>query len=149
MVQAIPEGYHSITPYLAVHDARGAIEFYKQAFGATELFRMEDGDRVGHAELQIGSSRIMLADEHPEIGARGPRAYGGSPVQLMLYVENVDEVVQRAEAAGAKITRPVSTQFYGDRNGGLEDPYGHTWFVATHVEDVSPEEMERRMKEQH
>lgn len=144
-VNHIPEGYHSVTPYLVVDGAARAIEFYKQAFGAEEVFRMEDeGGRVGHAEIKIGDSHVMLADEHPEMGARGPRALGGSPVSLMLYVGDVDAVVGRAVEAGAKLTRPVENQFYGDRTGGVEDPFGHAWYVATHVEDVPPEELKAR-----
>jgi PhnB protein len=149
-VQPIPEGYHSVTPYLVVNGASRAIEFYARAFGACELFRMsEPGGRVGHAELQVGDSRIMLADESPESGARGPQTIGGSPVTLLLYVPDVDATVERAVAAGAKLVRPVADQFYGDRSGGLTDPFGHVWFVATHVEDVPPEEMERRARAKH
>lgn len=145
MVKAIPEGQHSLTPYLYVSNAREAIEFYKQAFGAVELYRMDGPNgTVGHAELQIGDSRIMLADEHPEMGARSPKTVGGTASSLLLYVENVDQVVARAVQAGATIVRPVADQFYGDRSGGIRDPAGHSWFIATHVEDVAPEEMERR-----
>lgn len=144
-VKPIPEGYHSLTPYLIVRNAAGAIDFYKEAFGAQELFRMPaPGDRIGHAELQVGDSRVMLADEHPEIGAVGPETRGGSTVGMMLYVEDVDTVVSRAVNAGAKLDRPVENQFYGDRMGSLTDPFGHQWHVATHVEDVSAEEMQRR-----
>jgi PhnB protein len=144
-VKPIPEGYHRVTPYLIVDGASAAIDFYKQIFGATELFRLAGPDgKLGHAELQIGDSRIMLADEFPAMGARGPRSMGGSPVKLLLYVEDVDALVARAVAAGAKLVRPVEDQFYGDRAGGLEDPFGHYWHVATHKEDVSPEEMEKR-----
>jgi PhnB protein len=144
-VKPIPDGYHVLTAYLIVNGADKAIEFYKKAFGATELFRLGGPDgRVGHAELKIGDSRLMLADEFPEMGARGPRTIGGSPVRILIYVENVDVVVERAIAAGAKVVRPVENQFYGDRAGGLEDPFGHYWHVATHVEDVPPEEMAKR-----
>ncbi len=144
-VKSIPDGHHAVTPYLIIDGAARAIDFYKTAFGATELFRLAQPDgRVGHAELQIGDSRIMLADEFPEMGARGPRAVGGTPVTLHLYIDDVDAVVARAIAAGAKVLRPVQDQFYGDRSGMLEDPFGHYWHVATHTEDVSPEEMERR-----
>jgi PhnB protein len=144
-VKPIPEGYHSVTPYLIVDGAAQAIEFYKQAFGAVEAFRMDiPGGKVGHAELKIGDSYLMLADEHPAMGARGPKTVGGSPISLVLYVEDVDAVVARAVEAGAKLTRPVADQFYGDRTGGVEDPFGHAWYVATHVEDVSSEEMEKR-----
>lgn len=145
MVKAIPEGYHSVTPYLIIDGAASAIEFYKNAFGATELFRFPAPEgRIGHAELQIGTSRIMLADEYPDMGYRGPVSLGGTPVSLMLYVEDVDAVVDRAVKAGASLERPVADQFYGDRVGGLTDPFGHVWHVATHVEDVSGEEMQRR-----
>ncbi len=144
-VKPIPEGYHSVTPYLVVKGAVRAIEFYEKAFGARQLFRMMGPDgRVGHAELEIGDSRVMLADEHPEIGARSPQSIGGSPVTIHLYVEDVDATVARALSAGAQLTRPVADQFYGDRNGGLTDPFGHVWFVATHTEDVPADELERR-----
>jgi PhnB protein len=146
----IPDGYHAVTPYLIVKGAARAIDFYVKAFGARELFRMPQPDgRVGHAELQIGDSRVMLADEHPEIGARSPQAIGGSPVTIHLYVEDVDATVSRAVQAGARLDRPVADQFYGDRNGGLTDPFGHVWFVATHKEDVPPDELERRAAAQH
>ena len=144
-LKPIPDGYHSVTPYLIVDDAARAMEFYKRAFGATEVFRWEAPDgRVGHAEIKIGDSHVMLADEHPEIGARGPRSIGGSPISLLLYVEDVDATVGQAVEAGARLTRPVANQFYGDRTGGVEDPFGHVWHVATHVEDVPPEELEKR-----
>ena len=145
-VRSIPENYHSITPYLIVGDAKAAIEFYQQAFAATELFRLPMADgRVGHAELKIGDSIIMLADEFPEMDAKSPHAYGGSPVSLLIYVEDVNTAFPRAIAAGGKETRPLKDQFYGDRSGTLVDPFGHKWTLATHVEDVSPEEMQRRM----
>lgn len=141
----IPEGYHSITPYLIVTGAAGAIEFYKHAFGAKEVLRIPHPDgRIGHAELQMGDSRIMLADEFPEMGARSPMSLGGTPVSVLLYVEDVDEVTRRALAAGAKMLRPVKDRFYGDRTGTLSDPFGHQWTIATHKEDVSPEEMQKR-----
>jgi PhnB protein len=144
-VKPIPDGYHTLTPYLIVDGAAGAIEFYKTAFGAIELMRLGGpGGKVGHAALKIGDLVVMLADEFPEMGARGPRSIGGSPVRILLYVENVDEVVAKAVAAGATLVRPVEDQFYGDRAGGVEDPSGHYWHLATHKEDVSPEEMERR-----
>jgi PhnB protein len=147
MVKPIPEGYHSITPYLYVSNAREAIEFYKQAFGAVELFRMEGPKgTIGHAELQLGDSRLMLADEDPAMGVRSPKSVGGTASSLLLYVENVDEVVARAVKAGGTITRPVANQFYGDRTGGVQDPSGHSWYIATHVEDVPPAELERRAK---
>jgi len=141
----IPDGYRTATPYLIIKGAADAIEFYKRAFGATELLRMADPHgRVGHAEIKIGDSVIMLADEHPAMGYRGPRSLGGSSVSILLYLEDVDGVFERAVKAGAKAQRPVADQFYGDRSGTLEDPFGHVWTVATHVEDVPPEEMQRR-----
>jgi len=141
----IPDGYRTATPYLIIKGAAEAIEFYKRAFGATELLRMADPQgRVGHAEIKIGDSVIMLADEHPAMGYRGPRSLGGSSVSILLYLEDVDAVFERALKAGAKAQRPVVDQFYGDRSGTLEDPFGHVWTVATHVEDVAPEEMQRR-----
>ena len=146
-VKPIPDGYHSVTPYLIVQGAAAAIDFYKKVFGAKELFRVPGpGGKVGHAELQIGDSRIMLADEHPEMDAKAPGSFGGSPVGLMLYVEDVDARFNRAVAAGAKVKKPLADQFYGDRSGTLTDPFGHQWTIATHKEDVSPEEMDRRMK---
>jgi len=141
----VPDGYHAATPYLIVKGAAEAIEFYKRAFGATELLRMADPQgRVGHAEIKIGDSVIMLADEHPAMGYRSPRSLGGSSVSILLYLENVDTVFERAVKTGARVLRPVTDQFYGDRSGTLEDPFGHVWTVATHVEDVPPEEMHRR-----
>lgn len=144
-VKPIPEGYHTATPYLIVNGAAKALEFYKQAFGATELLRMEmPGGKIGHAEIKIGDSIIMLADEYPEVDARGPRSIGGTPVSLMLYVESVDTVFNRAVAAGAKTKEPVQDRFYGDRSGKLEDPFGHVWMIATHKEDLTPEEVGKR-----
>lgn len=144
-VKPIPEGYHSVTPYLIVKDAARAIEFYKKAFGATELLRFPDpSGKVGHAEIKIGDSPIMMADEFPEMGARSPQSFGGSPVLIHLYVEDVDARVRQAVAAGAKLVRPVEDQFYGDRSGGVEDPFGYVWYLATHKEDLTPEEMRRR-----
>ncbi|MGH7264366.1 MAG: VOC family protein [Candidatus Rokuibacteriota bacterium] len=144
-VKPIPDGYHEVTPYLIVDGAARALDFYKQVFGASERMRMPSpGGKVGHAEIAIGQSVIMLADEHPDMGARGPRAVGGSPVSLMLYVPDVDATVKAAVAAGAKLVRPVEDKFYGDRTGTIEDPFGHQWHVATHTEDVSPEELTRR-----
>jgi PhnB protein len=141
----IPDGYHSATPYLIVNDAAGAIQFYKQAFGATVLVRMpKPNGKIGHAEIRIGDSIIMLADEFPEINARSPRSLGGSPVSILLYVDDVDTTFAKAVEAGAKVQRPLADQFYGDRTGGIEDPSGHVWYIATHVEDVSPEEMKKR-----
>jgi PhnB protein len=144
-VKAIPDGYHTVTPYLIVRGAAAALEFYKKAFGATESMRMEQPDgRISHAEIKIGDSHVMLADEFPEIGARSPQSLGGSPVSLLLYVEDVDRVVSQAVAAGAKVLRPVQDKFYGDRMGSLVDPFGHQWHIATHEEDVSPEETLKR-----
>ena len=145
-VKAIPDGYHSVTAYLMVDGAAGAIAFYKEAFGATELFRMADGKgRVSHAEIRIGDSVVMLADTQPGTTCSGPRSLGGSTVGLMIYLDNVDTVFTRALRAGGKSLRPLANQFYGDRSGTLEDPFGHVWTVATHVEDVPPEEIERRV----
>ncbi|MFN2515263.1 MAG: VOC family protein [Pyrinomonadaceae bacterium] len=145
-VKPIPEGYHSVTPYLIIKGAADAIEFYKKAFGATELFRMPQPDgKVGHAEIKIGDSPIMLSDEHPELGYTGPTTIGGTPVSLMIYVDDVDTVFKRAIAEGAEQQKPVQDQFYGDRSGTLKDPFGHIWTVATHKEDVTPEEMDKRM----
>ena len=144
-VKPIPEGHNRVSPYLIVAGADRALDFYKQAFGATELFRHNGPDgKVGHAEVRIGDTVVMIADEHPDFGAHGPGKFGGSPVSLHMYVEDVDAVADRAVKAGAKITRPVADQFYGDRLGTLEDPFGHTWHVSTHVEDVSMEELSRR-----
>ncbi len=144
-VKAIPEGYHTATPYLIVKDASRAIDFYKRAFGATELMRMPGpGGKIGHAEIKIGDSPIMLADEVPGMGFRSPESLGGSPISILLYVEDVDAVFSEAVAAGAKVQRPVADQFYGDRTGGVTDPFGHVWYIATHKEDVSSEEMKKR-----
>lgn len=146
-VKPIPEGYHSVTPYLIVKDAARAIEFYKKAFGARELLRLGGTEgQVGHAEIQIGDSPVMLADEHPGIGALGPQSLGGAAVSLLLYVADADAVVKQAEMAGATVERPVKDQFYGDRSGTVADPFGHKWTIATHREDVSPEEMRRRFE---
>lgn len=150
-VPHIPKDYHSVTPYLIMENASQAIDYYKKVFGAKEVFRMDGPNgKVGHAELQIGDSRIMLADENPQMNMPGQGSatrLGASPVSLYLYIEDVDKVVQRAAAAGAKILRPVQDQFYGDRNGFIQDPFGHFWGIATHVEDVSPAEMEKRVKQ--
>jgi PhnB protein len=147
-VKRIPEGYEGPTAYLIVDGAAAAIEFYKKAFGAKETGRFLNPDgKVGHADLKIGGGHIMLADSAPAMGVRGPEAFGGSPVSLCVYVEDVDRVVAQAVTAGAKLTRPVANQFYGDRTGGVTDPFGHVWYVMTHVEDVSLEEMQRRMAE--
>ena len=143
-VAPIPTGYHSVTPYLVLEGAGKAIEFYKHAFEAKELFRMPGPDgKVAHAEIKIGDSPVMLADASEEF--RGPRAFGGTPVSLMIYVEDVDRIFRQALAAGAKELRPVIDQFYGDRSGTLVDPFGHVWTVATHIEDVSMDEINRRM----
>jgi PhnB protein len=147
MVKPVPEGYHSITPYLVVDDANAAIDFYKAAFGAQEKFRMPMGDRVGHAELQIGDSVIMLADEFPDQGHLGPKSRGGTTVSLMFYVEDVDSSFRKAIDAGATEKRPVQNQFWGDRMGTLTDPFGHMWSLATHVEEVSPQEMQQRLEQ--
>jgi PhnB protein len=145
-VSPIPEGYPPVTPYLCVDDAAKALDFYKEVFGAEERMRMGSPDgRIGHAELGIGESVIMVADEFPDMGAVGPKTVGGTPVTIHLYVEDVDDTFARAIKAGAKEVRPVEDQFYGDRMGGLEDPFGHRWSVGTHIEDVSPEDMEQRM----
>ena len=147
MTKPIPDGYHSVTPYLIINGASAALDYYKRAFGATELFRMPAPEgKIGHAEIKIGDSPIMLADEFPEMGYKSPQSLGGSPVSIMIYVEDVDAVFKQAIAAGGKEQRPVKDQFYGDRSGTVEDPFGHVWHVATHKEDVSSEEMERRAK---
>ncbi len=150
-VSAIPRGYHSITPYLIVKGAKKAIEFYKKAFGAKEMMRMENskGTGIAHAELKIGDTKIMLADECPKMGAnlRSPKAYGGSPVGIHLYIKDVDSVIKRAVSAGAKLTRAAEDMFYGDRSGAVEDPYGHKWYISTHIENVSPAQMKKRFAE--
>ena len=144
-VKAIPEGYHSVTPYLIFSGAGDAIAFYKRALGAEEVMRMADpGGRIQHAEIKIGDSRIMMADEHPELQALSPKTVGGSPVSIHLYVADVDSAVERAVAAGSKLVRPVADQFYGDRVGGIEDPFGYRWFIATHKEDLTMDEIHRR-----
>ena len=144
-VKAIPEGYHTVTPYLILSGADDAIAFYKKALGAEEVMRLgSPGGKIGHAEIKIGNSRIMLADEHPELQALSPRTVGGSPVSIHLYVENADAAVERAVAAGAKLVRPVADQFYGDRVGGIEDPFGYRWFIATRKEDLTMDEIRRR-----
>lgn len=143
----VPEGYHSVTPYLAIRNAVEALDFYKRAFGATEKFRlmMPDG-RLGHAEIQLGDSIIMLSGEFPEYGGKVPETLGGTPVNIHLYVEDVDSFFKRAIEAGAKECKPVMDQFYGDRSGQLEDPFGHQWWVATHKENVPPDEMKKRLE---
>jgi PhnB protein len=147
MPKPIPDGYHTVTPYLICRGAEKAIDFYTKAFGAKELYRMPGpGGTIGHAELQVGDSRVMLADETPEF--RSPQSVGGTPVSMMPYVNDADATFRRAIDAGARALRELKDQFYGDRSGTLADPFGHVWTVGTHVEDVSPEEMSRRMAEQ-
>jgi PhnB protein len=143
-VKPIPDGYHSVTPYMIVKGAAKAIDYYKQVFGATELFRMEHEGKVGHAEIKIGDCPIMLADEHPEMGALSPTTVGGNPISLMIYVEDSDKMFNAAIAAGGTEMRPLQDQFYGDRSGTLKDPFGHVWTVATHKEDLTPEEINAR-----
>ncbi len=147
-VKAIPDGYHSLTPYLIIKGAAQAIDFYKRAFGARELLRLEGPNgTIGHAEILVGDSPVMLADACQEMGHGGPEHYGGTPVSFMFYVEDVDAAFDRAVAAGAKVKRPVQDQFYGDRTGTVEDPFGHVWSIGTHKEDVPPEEINRRFAE--
>ena len=144
-VRPTPKGYHAVTPYLSVKGAASAIAFYKKAFGAKEIMRMPGpGGTIGHVEIQIGDSRIMLADEYPEMNFRSPQAFGGTPVAISLYMQDVDRVVKKAIAGGAKVLRPVTDQFYGDRSGSLEDPFGHVWHVATHKEDIPMKELKKR-----
>jgi len=144
-IHHIPAGYHTATPYLIIDGAVRALEFYREAFGASEILRMgAPGGRVGHAEIQIGDSRIMLADEAPQCNARSPQSIGGTPVSLMLYVEDVDATIARAVSHGAKVLIPIENKFYGDRSGTITDPFGHQWTIATHIEDVSPEELQKR-----
>jgi PhnB protein len=148
-VKPVPEGYHTVTPYLIVKGAARALDFYKKAFGATEIMRFGGPDgKVGHAEIRIGNSPIMLADEFPEMGANAPQSPGSSGASILLYVDNVDALTAQAVAAGAKVVRPVEDKFYGDRAGTVADPFGHVWSIATHKEDVSIEEMQRRMQQQ-
>jgi PhnB protein len=145
-VNPIPEGYHTVTPYMIIKQAADAIEFYKKAFGAVEIFRLPKADgKIGHAEIQIGNSRIMLADEQPEMQALGPQSLGGTSVFICLYVEHVDAAFEQAVMAGAKVLRPVQDQFYGDRAGMLEDPFGYKWNIASHIEDLTAEEIQKRM----
>jgi PhnB protein len=147
-ISVVPKGYNSVTPYLIVESASKAIEFYKKVFGAKEMMRMEHpGGKVGHAELKIGDAKIMLADVCPEMDAHSPQRFGGSPISIYLYIKDVDGVVNKAVAAGAKLIKPVETLFYGDRSGVLEDPSGHRWLIATHVEDVTPAQMKKRIAE--
>ena len=147
MVSPIPAGYHSVTPYLMVRDAARALAYYQEAFGAEELMRFEGPPgRIAHAEVKIGDSHVMLADENPDEGHVGPQTLGGAGVSLMLYVPNVDATFAKAVAAGATVKRPVADQFYGDRVGTLADPFGHVWSIGTHREDVSADEAKRRME---
>ena len=144
-VNFMPAGYHTVTPYLACGDAAGAIDFYKKAFAAVEVIRIPGpGGRVGHAEVKIGDSRVMLADEYAQMNFHGPRTRGGTTVHIHLYVKDVDAMVERAVASGARLVREVKDQFYGDRTGSLEDPFGHVWHIATHKEDLSMAEMRKR-----
>ena len=144
-VKPIPEGFHSVTPYLIVKDPAAALEFYQQAFGAVERMRMPDQQGgIMHAEFQVGDSRVMMAGEYPDRKALSPQSLGGTPVSLCLYVENVDETFQQAVAAGATVRYPVQDQFYGDRSGTIEDPFGHTWSIATHKEDLTLEQVKER-----
>ena len=142
-----PKGYHSITPYLIVKNAPKAIAFYKAVFNAKEVMRMEHGGKIGHAELKVGDSKIMLAEEHPAMNVKAPDAFGGTPVGIHLYIKNVDHVVDKAVSMGAKLIRPIENMFYGDRCGTLEDPYGHQWHISTHIEDVTPAKMKKRAAE--
>lgn len=145
----IPDGYHAVTPYLIIKGAAEALDFYEKAFSATEKMRMPDPNSslIGHAEIQIGDSTVMLADEYPDMGFRSPKSLGGTPVSILLYVNDVDAVAKQALAAGAKELRPVKDQFYGDRSGTFEDPFGHVWTIATHKEDLTPEEIGKRAAE--
>jgi len=147
-VKPIPQGYHSVTPYLSVNDAARALDFYKRAFGAQEIMRMDaPGGKIGHAEIKIGDSIVMVADEMPGGGCKAPQSLGGTTAGVFLYVENVDTAFNQAVSAGAKVEQPVTDMFWGDRYGRLTDPFGHSWSMATHKEDVAPAEMARRMKD--
>lgn len=148
-LKAIPDGYEGITPYLICKNAEAAIEFYKKAFGAVELFRIGGPGMVGHAEMKIGNSIFMLADEFPDMGAVSPQTLGGTPVSLYIYVEDVDGFSEKAIGEGMKVLKPVTDQFYGDRSGHFEDPFGHKWGFATHKEDLTPEELNERAKAAH
>ncbi|MGH7126568.1 MAG: VOC family protein [Stellaceae bacterium] len=143
-VKPVPAGFHTATPCLAIDGAARAIDFYKKAFGATEIMRFAQGDKVGHAEIQIGDSKIMISDEFPEMGVRSPKTVGGSPAAIYLYVDNVDAVADRAVTQGGTLVHPVEDKFYGDRSGTLEDPFGHIWHLATHKEDVPDAELRKR-----
>ena len=146
-VNYIPDGYHTVTSYLMVDDAARALDFYRDAFGAEELFRLPMGDKIGHAEIMIGDTHLMLADEFPDMGALGPNSRGGPTASFMIYVPDADAAYDRAVKAGAKADRPLKNEFWGDRIGTVIDPFGHKWSLATHVEEVSPEEMQKRMAE--
>lgn len=147
-VLPIPPGYHSVTPYLVVKNASAAIDWYEKAFGAQEHLRLNGPKgNVGHAEIRIGDSYVMLADEHPDFGILAPEHFGGSPTHFLIYVENVDQVFERSLVAGATSVRPLQDQFYGDRTGTIKDPFGHQWTIATHIEDVTQEEVQRRYDE--
>jgi PhnB protein len=147
-IQPIPQGYHTATPYLTIKDCSKAIDFYKKAFDAEEKVRMNGDDgKVMHAEIKIGDSVLMMTDENLQWNHKGPEQFGGSPISILLYVKNVDEFYEKAIKAGATSVRPVKDEFYGDRMGTLKDPFGFTWSIGTHVEDVSPEEMQKRIKE--
>ena len=148
-VKPIPDGYEGVTPYLICKNAEAAIEFYKKAFGATELFRIGGPGMVGHAEMKLGNAIFMLADEFPDMGALSPQTIGGSPVSLYVYVEDVDSFTEKAVAEGLEVVKPVTDQFYGDRSGAFKDPFGHIWGFATHKEDLSPEELSERAKAAH
>ena len=143
-IRPIPAGHHTATPCLVVGDAVEAIDFYKRAFGAKEVMRIETSGKIAHAQIRIGNSHIMISDEHPEAGALSPQSFGGSPVRIFLYVKNVDSFVGRAVAVGATLKQLVDEKVYGDRSGSLQDPFGHIWHVATHREDVSAVEMQQR-----
>lgn len=146
-VTAIPKGYNSITPYLIVSNGSKAIDFYKKIFGAKEMLRMERSGKIAHAELKIGDAKIMLADACPEMGARTPEEFGGSPVSVHLYIKNVDAVINNAVSAGAKLEREIQNMFFGDRSGTVTDPFGHKWTVSTHIEDVTPAKIKKRAAE--
>ena len=148
-VKPIPDGYEGITPYLICKNAEAAIEFYKKAFGATELFRIGGPGMVGHAEMKLGNAIFMLADEFPDMGALSPQTIGGSPVSLYVYVDDVDSFTEKAVAEGLEVMKPVTDQFYGDRSGAFKDPFGHIWGFATHKEDLTPEELSERAKAAH
>ena len=148
-VKPIPDGYEGITPYLICKNAEAAIEFYKRAFGAEELYRIGEPGMVGHAEMKLGNAIFMLSDEFAPMNALSPETIGGSPVSLYIYVEDVDKFTEKAIGEGLEVIKPVSDQFYGDRSGHFKDPFGHMWGFATHIEDLSPEELSERAKAAH